>query len=378
MVQVVNNFDELEEDWNLIYDSELHTVFQSFSYNKLAWDLTSKKKKLYLLVYKDNQNTIQCILPTCLNTRKELRFINDHSTDFCDCILAKNVRTLDFVEELCSFIDNHKEIHSIIFENLLPSSKLLPYFKIFEKSSFVYSLNEFSYIKCKTQNEPFENFTNLNNIKKKKLRNIIRKSESLDFSIYKKGKDLPIKDLKVLFSIMVNNGLRSPYEYQSNFWHFINECYNNDILEIALLKNSDGPLSAGLVFFNEKMSVRWVIFYSETKYNLWNNVNYIKIKATDLSHDHIINFGRGGYDYKINNFKPSLGMLYAIAYSKTFVGNIRILYIINLYYIKRVFKHRIDSIGLRSRINTLGSIIHRKKLSKVDFKRSVNSIDDKT
>ena len=135
---------------------------------------------------------------------------------------------------------------------------------------------------------------------------------------------------------MVNRGWRSK-GYLSKKWQFINKCYDKGILEIAMLFDESGmPVSAGMVFINSYISVRWVILYIEAKYTLWNNVYYIISKTR--YNNMIIDFGRGGYDYKIDNFKPIVENLYQLAYGNSYSGRFKVWLDFNKYYLKQVLK----------------------------------------
>lgn len=60
--------------------------------------------------------------------------------------------------------------------------------------------------------------------------------------------------------------------------------------------------------------MRWVILYKSTQFNLWNYARYIVEKSR--IGESIIDFGRGGYDYKMSNFRPQIENLYRLWHLK--------------------------------------------------------------
>lgn len=340
MIQVERSFFGLEIDWNYLYEQGEYTVFQSLSYNKIAFDYIHKKDiELYLLIYKDQNDKVLAIFPTYLHSGI-LRFINDRNTDFCDVLIDENAKEHEVFSELIEFINGDSHIKSIILDNIRPESVLLSFFKVYSRTSLTYCINEYSFLNCRPLDNVYDNFSNLTNDKKKKLKKIILNKENCDFRIYKGefGDSFPKKQLQDIFDIMVSKGIRSASTFDEQFWRFVESCYSNNIIEIGILKRDGRPLSAGMVFYNSNVSVRWVILYTEPKYNLWNNTHYIIDKCSNISSMYEINFGRGGYDYKINNFKPELSLLYRLSFSKTTFGRINQSLIAFFFFLKPTIK----------------------------------------
>ncbi|WP_279209734.1 hypothetical protein [Bacteroides nordii] len=340
MIRVENSFANIETDWNRLYNYGNYSVFQSYAYNKISFDYIQKKKvELYLLCYRNPNNQLQAILPTYLYSG-ELSFINDRNTDFCDIIIDENAKKHDIFSELFDFIQHDDNVKSITLDNIRPGSLLLPYFRIYSRSSLIYCINEYSYLSCCPLANVYDNFCNLNNDKKKKLKKIVATTKEYTFQMFKKKLEhqFPKKQLLEISSVMVKKGLRSANTFNDSFWSFVEACFDSNLIEIGILEEEGNPVSAGMVFFNKNISVRWVILYTEPKYNLWNNTHYIINKCSTISSNYEINFGRGGYDYKINNFKPELSLLYRLSYSKTICGGISQTFKALFYFFKLIIK----------------------------------------
>lgn len=341
MVTVVYNFEDIKEDWSVIYHSRLNTVFQSWKYNHLCWD---KKKGteglLFLIVYKDNNGRVRAILPTYIDKRRTLRFINDKGTDVCDLIYDKEFPTYRGIKEISDFIRHEEKIRYVSLENISGESVLLSYLKVFNTNALVYSNNEISFLKCDKSVDPISTFTHLSSDKRKKLKRILRHTENYPFVIYSAGSGLafPRASLEIISREMVRQRMRSGNYFNDKFWDFVEEAYASGILEVALLSDTDNkPISAGFVFHNAYISVRWVILYSDSKYNLWNNVLYIVNKSPHQTY--INNFGRGGYDYKMGNFQPNVALLYKIIFPSGKTTSYRQIKELSEVIIKRSFRN---------------------------------------
>ena len=82
--------------------------------------------------------------------------------------------------------------------------------------------------------------------------------------------------------------------------------------------------------------MRWVILYKSTQFNLWNYARYIVEKSR--IGESIIDFGRGGYDYKMSNFRPQIENLYRFMASKTKWGNWYVLFKIAASHMRKTLE----------------------------------------
>ncbi len=340
MIETYSDFASIGKDWEELYDSCECTPFQSLEYNKIAfkYEFENFGSTLYILCYKNAYNEIEGIFPTCLKNG-ELKFINDRGTDYCEPLIDLKANNHHIFSEIANHILADKNIKTVRLDNIRSASPLLSYLKTYLKEASIFNINAYSYLICKPTDNIFDNFVNLNSEKIKKLKKIKSKSQIYDLNIYRaSSQSFPLQKLKYLSQYMENHGLRTKESYPASFWTFVQQCYETGILEIALLEKEHIPVSAGMIFSNNDMSVRWVILYTDSKYNLWNNFRYIIQKSQNLDKHFEINFGRGVYDYKIKNFKPELGLLYSFNYSKTVSGQTKILLKMAKTYLRPIAK----------------------------------------
>lgn len=118
MIQVYNTFIEIKDEWKILYNLNPKTIFQSYEYNVISWKYKVSNGRLHIVVYQDNDNHAKAILPTYIDSRGTLRFINDSGTDICDLIYNPNNNLYDVMKEISSYISSNGEIKNISLENL--------------------------------------------------------------------------------------------------------------------------------------------------------------------------------------------------------------------------------------------------------------------
>lgn len=361
MIQVYNKFSDIKAEWDYLYSISNFTVFQSYDYNLISWSFFPNRGMLYILCYRCSDRNIKLIFPTYIDKRGTLRFINDVGTDICNMVYDHDLNLYDVMKEICLYIISQKEVKSISLENLQGDSPILSYFKVFFPNSIVFSNNEVSFLECRRCDDPIASFKHLTNDKRKKLKKILKHEDEYKFDILSiRNNDLfPLASLIKIANLMVKKKIRSEATFENNFWEYVKELYNHGLLEIAIIyDNNNTALSAGLVFVNEQISVRWVILYTEPQYNLWNNIMYINVKGKER--DYINNFGRGGYDYKMINFKPQISPLYKVIVPNSKSGI--------LYSFRNILKYVLNRFSNHTMVH---NVLSRLKIQFSNFKRKL-------
>ena len=79
LIEDIERFKDLKEEWDLLYNCAIYPVFQSFSFNYAAWQfqLSESKKNQLKIVVIFNDNQLVAIFPLYLDSKKCLRFIAD-------------------------------------------------------------------------------------------------------------------------------------------------------------------------------------------------------------------------------------------------------------------------------------------------------------
>jgi hypothetical protein len=117
---------------------------------------------------------------------------------------------------------------------------------------------------------------------------------------------------------MILNGVRNSSFLDDNLLLLIENMYNAGKLLISSIDIDEELSAISLIFkYNNQYSF-WVDLYDNKQMiNLYHNTLFIK-HITEESNA-IFNFGRGAYNYKIQNFRPEILELYEL---NTFTNNL--------------------------------------------------------
>jgi len=107
---------------------------------------------------------------------------------------------------------------------------------------------------------------------------------------------------------MIDSGIRNERFLDKNFLKLIEILYNSSGLNVSKVVYNDDVVAISLIFKQKDSYFFWVDLYNDLKMiNLYHNIKFIK-SITKLSAA-TFNFGRGVYNYKLQNFAPELKIL---------------------------------------------------------------------
>ena len=88
LVSDVKHFYEIKPYWCNLFNSDGHSVFQSFEFNYYSWitELSKNTLNKLCLVLLEKDNVLFSIFPLYIDSYRRLRFINDIHADFCDVL----------------------------------------------------------------------------------------------------------------------------------------------------------------------------------------------------------------------------------------------------------------------------------------------------
>ena len=342
IVDTIDKFKTLESEWNsLFFQAKDVTFFQTFKYNWIAWETFSTPvDRLFIIAYRTDKKELQAIFPFYLNKKGHLKFINDKHTDFCNAIISKDAEaTYNLMYDVWKFIGDEKSVKFLFLDNVVANSPVLSYWKVFFSNAFVFSQTEHSWINCFKSDNIFTDFQYLRAKERKRLVVLDKKSSHCSLKIFHiMNESYPEDVVNRLAQEMMAMGLRSSSYLNDTMRVFMRRLYESGLVELSILYDGDEPISMGFVFINEQRtySMRWVILYKSTQFNLWNYARYIVEKSR--IGESIIDFGRGGYDYKMSNFRPQIENLYRFMASKTKWGNWYVLFKIAASHMRKTLK----------------------------------------
>ena len=324
----IREFKLLEPEWNLLFDRNTYSVFQSFVFNYYSWkEILTHSSSNSLFIIKIIQDNIAVgFFPLYNDKTNTLRFINDVHSDFCDLVLDKEIdlkKLFQFILNDC----NHKKLHLI---NLKENSILTQFNAHQTQYNFSFSVSE-NYSDLEINKGIFpSNCNKLLSKQKTEIRRIIKKNSNYKHEVLSKIYcDFPINEILILKEKMIKNSSRNNTFLPLSQLTLIEKLYDNQYIEISLIKDNDVK-AISFVMKNKNESMFWIDLYDDVQMvNLYNYISYISLKSAD--NKVCINFGRGAYSYKISNFAPEIRELYALYIFSS--KSLKISYIIKNYFI---------------------------------------------
>ena len=310
IISDVRDFKLLEDEWKMLYNRNIFSVFQSFVFNYYSWKeilLESSLNSLFLVKIIQNNITIG-FFPLYRDKANTLRFINDVHSDFCDIILDQEI----ILDDLLHFIFKDCEQKKMQLINLKENS-ILTQFSLINKQYNLISYVSEKYTDFKVNIGLFpDNCARLLCKERGEIRRIVKKSLNCKHYVLSKiHSDFPVDEILKLRQKMIDNGSRNNKFLPSNQLKLIEKLYNNNYIDISCVKDSE-VTAILFVIKNENESLFWIDLYDNLRYTSTLN-NYISyISARSLKEKVCINLGRGAYSWKIAKFRPNIYKLYTV------------------------------------------------------------------
>lgn len=328
----VQEMDSLREEWNDMYDKAGSvTPFQSFDCCRAALPLLSGR--LHVLGW-SRKGVLLAIFPLYIDAGKRLRFINDSHSDFCGpLVLPAAAGDFHMCEELADHIRECREIRRIRLENMRSD--------LFQTSlqyqlggSLLYAYKQFSFFDCALEH--------ISKKEKYRLGNIASKMEksgaewkSFDAA---RGDLWPEEMISFLTSSMMETGIRKKKYFSDRYLAFVRDVYASGKMMISATFLKDKPAACNLFLKNGCEFIDWMAFYAEPHYNSWNLLESIGwMRGNGIR---TLNFARGIYPYKMHNFKPVVGSLTRLHWSRSYTGKVADLLECLVSQIKRMKRTR--------------------------------------
>jgi len=310
IVSEIEEFASYKDQWDAIFNNQGYSFFQSFEFNYYSWKTELSKDKLNRLcvVLVINNEVVSSVFPLYIDSKKRLRFINDRHADFCD-VLSND--KFDF-ENILSEVRSQLKFGSVHFINLT-------------KDSFLYDLYQKNTLRnCRLK--PFAMYSDLvipngsfpNNVlryrskQKTEFRRVKKKNIDKDYRLLlKDDADFPINEIHQLRERMIELGLRKANFLDEDRLLLLKQLYNSNRILVSMVKSKSNIHAISFILTNENEYLFWIDMYDNTKMiNIYNYILFMESISCDNNVK--INFGRGVYDYKVENFKPDIKQLFAL------------------------------------------------------------------
>lgn len=295
-IKVLNTDRQLlniKDDWNALYEEGSYSVFQSFDF---CYE-SSIGKSIFIICLIDGIKIIE-IWP-CEIINRKLRFINDTHADFCDIITSS--KSSDAIANYLKEINLHG---SLRFKNIKSCSFVKSKLSMFD---FYYLSNSISYSVLhldKTIAFP-SNFHHFVNRQKRRLKRILNKYSGNLILYNTSNSKFPISDIIKLKDKMIFLKYRNTNFLDKSFLRLSESLFNSGKLIVSKLVLDNEVVALSLLFKSGNNYSFWVDMYNDLKMiNIYHNTLFIKNMTQ--SSNASFNFGRGVYNYKIQNFSPEI------------------------------------------------------------------------
>ena len=311
IISEIQEFFEYKDQWDAIFNKHDYSFFQSFEFNYYSWisELSKNKLNRLCIISLKNNGLVFAILPLYIDSKRRLRFINDRHADFCDLLSEQKFE----FETILSEIRDKFKFHSVHFINFTKDSFLYKLFKTNHlNNSLVMTHVKYSDITISAGSFP-NSVIRYKSKQKTEFRRVKKKNLGKDHYILQKDddQDFPINEIYKLRERIIKLRLRKDNFLDEGRLLLLRELYNSNRIFISLVKTKGNTHAISFISRNKNDYLFWIDMYDNSK--MINIYNYILfIEKISLNNSVNINFGRGVYDYKIENFKPDIKQLFAV------------------------------------------------------------------
>ncbi len=318
VIETIEEFQSLESGWNSLFQkNSKNTAFQSWSFNFKWWSVNRDQGHLHIICIGNNSKNIRFILPTYIDRKGSLTFLQYGSVDYLDALYDNNDNILPYLKRFREYVEKVKQIKKITLHQLKCHSALLQNLPFYYRKERYYIMQSDSYSLMRYENLDKEKI--LRHLKSKKIYNLkqIDKALLTTFELYSsQEKPFPTLPIKELIDKMAKHGVREQTIFHRQL-DFMQKLYEDQQIFFFIQKEGENIVSIScLVNLDSQIIMTWMDLYDPTiRYvNLKNYIHIIRYCAEKKLH---FDLGTGIYPYKINNFSPSVGSLFSFYYYKS-------------------------------------------------------------
>ena len=325
--EIIKSFDELlkrEDEWKILYQEiDKRTVFQSYEWNATWLENTEVEPYIFFHI-SPKDKSLDAIFPFCLDKSGTLRFIADIHSDHCTFLIRSKNHTEIYLllKKLAAEILNTQAIKQIELKNLSSDDPFLgDFFTQFNSRTFVYQSNGYSFLLLPT-NKDVSCFAHLKSKKRSELKRISKQFVSCQTDLLEYPAPFPKNDLKKLIQDMRQSGQRDENFIDNTLFHIVETLYRSKHLLIHLVTENERIIAANLIMHSrDDHYLLWIDLFEEKKnLNLFSYIAFMEYLCHNKEKGIIIDFGRGLYPYKTNNFLPYIRLQMTFFHAKSLKG----------------------------------------------------------
>ena len=280
------NFANIKPIWQMLYAKKSYEIFSSFEFVKTILS-NFEEIEIYIVIIFEYDRP-ELILPMC-KKESQLEFINSKHSDYCELIGNNNILTKSIIQQILNQIN----LNGIVFENLKTPISYLSSFKT----------NSCSYLELdKTDSFP-SNFKHMVYRQRRRLKRILNKY-NYSHKIVSSPNNFPRQGITAISNSMIKEKRRKKNFIDKSLIKVIEELFKRKMLIISIIfKEKNVPVAISFILKKSNKYYFWIDLYLDIPMiNLFNNTSFIK-KITKKNNV-IIDFCRGLYEYKKQNYRP--------------------------------------------------------------------------
>ncbi len=312
-IEIIKNNDRflaVKQDWHQLFELGNYSAFQSFAFNYYSWhiDLSKNIRNQLAIAVMKKKDEVVAFFPFYVDAKKQLRFINDIHADFCDCISSE---TID-VSQLFSQIKAKVPFKAIRLINLKEDARLKSYLQNIQLfNSLCLPFEKYALVEFQAGDFP-DNYLEFKSKQISEFRRIEKKSNDKTHLVLSiDNQEFPERDILTLKEKMIKLGYRKEIFLTKKQLQLIEQLYNEKHLLLSVVQKDNQLHAISFVLQNVNEYLFWIDMFDDSKMiNLFNYISYMR--KVSVNESVVVNFGRGAYNYKIANFKPTIKQLYAI------------------------------------------------------------------
>ena len=339
-------FDALEAEWRDLERWEGMRIFQTYDWNRLAWDncVSGREERLFLIRWRSGDARESVIFPFFIDGSGCLRFIMDRHSDVCNAVYRNESLLPGACGEVADLIASEKRIKSVWLQKMQGGSGALAGLSAALHKSFVYKDNAYPYV-VPSGKDFIAGMQWTKSSDRANLKAACRKfpDAGIEYLSVANGDAFPRDAILALRSGMLSDGSRKEDFLTPEMLAFAESLYNSGGgMSVCILKNNGKPEALNFILEKGNRFLSWIFLYADK--NASSVLLYTKLMQKLCAENpagYVFDFGVGVYDYKIRTFRPMLEPLFSLRASKSPWGGLRMLYRANVRLLKDLLKPRL-------------------------------------
>ena len=209
-IRLINRAEDLlliRGAWNELFQEGDYSLFQSFEFNYYSWIcelIIDKRNQLSVTIITEEEQII-AIFPFYVDSKRDLRFINDNHSDFCDYLRKEAINFIAVYD----FLKQEIRFNTMSLINLKEESNIYKKVKdINIKDTVFLSKQEYSTLNIDKGIFPY-NVPHYRSHQKHRINKAIRKHlQKETIVLMKDSNSFPKQEILLLKDKMIHSGIR--------------------------------------------------------------------------------------------------------------------------------------------------------------------------